>query len=304
MKVKTKVFKTLLAVMIAAIVFSAVFTGCKSSRAESFVDSKAGVYEENEVMMEEAQEAMAVEEKAAAGDDRISYSEAQLTDRMIIKSAYLELEIKVGEFENTLFRLTSLAEQSGGFVSSTRSYSNPEGNLTSGNIMIRIPEGKYNLAIDKIKEMGSVRNISISGQDVTQEYVDLESRLKNMKAQEEILLELMKQSKNVADSIEVQRELSYVQGEIEVIKGRMNYLGNMVSFSSIEVYLYEPEAIAPTSNWGFVEAVKSGIRLAVRVFNGIITFFIVISPVVILIAIILVIIWLALRARKKRRGRS
>jgi len=303
MKIKTKALKTLLAVIIAAVVFSAVFTGCKSSRVESFVDSKAGVYEENEVMMKEAQEAMAVEE-AAAGDDRISYSEARLTDRMIIKSAYLELEIEVGEFENTLFKLTRLAEQSGGFVSNTRSYSNPEGNLTSGNIVIRIPEGKYNLAIDKIKEMGSVRNISISGQDVTQEYVDLESRLKNMKAQEEILLELMKQSKNVADSIEVQKELSYVQGEIEVIKGRMNYLGNMVSFSSIEVYLYEPEAIAPTSNWGFIEAVKNGIRMAVKVFNGIITFFIVISPVLILIAIILVIVWLALRARKKRRERS
>jgi len=306
MKIKTKVFKSLLIVMLAFVAIGMIFAGCKSSEMLPLVDKEAGYYGENEVMMEEAP---AIEEAPAVsatedftGEGRESYGETQLTDRMIIKSAYLELEVEVGEFEKILFRITNLAEQSGGFVSNTNSYSDTEGNLTSGSITIRIPHNKYSMAVDKIKEMGLVRNISISGQDVTQEYVDLGSRLKNLEAQEEILLELMEQSKNVEDSIEVQRELSYVQGDIEVIKGRMNYLDNMVSFSSIEIYLYEPEAIAAASDWGFMEAIRNGIRWAAKVFNGMITFLIVISPVLIIIAIILIIVWQVIRARKRRRA--
>ena len=74
--------------------------------------------------------------------------------------------------------------------------------------------------LDIIKAMGTVNNISMSGQDVTEEYVDLESRLRNLKVQEEVLLDLMEQSKSVEDSIQVQRELSNGSGEIEVSAGK------------------------------------------------------------------------------------
>ncbi|GAH01049.1 unnamed protein product, partial [marine sediment metagenome] len=140
-----------------------------------------------------------------------------------------------------------------------------------------------------------------AGQDVTQEYTDLESRLRNYQAQEEVLLDLMKQSKKVSDSLEVQRELSNVQEQIEVIKGRMNYLDDLVSFSTIEVYFYEPEPIKTAADWGFVEALKRGLRGAVRVFNGIVIALIVTAPVWILTGIIIIIVWQVIRARKRRR---
>jgi len=253
--------------------------------------------------MEMTEGDFAVEEESAYRDDAQYSDTSNTTDRKVIKTAYLSLEIGDGKFEKSLFDLTRLADNNGGFVSHTQSYSDADGQLTSGSITIRIPHDKYNSALDLIKDMGTVESISVSGQDVTQEYTDLESRLRNLNAQEEILLDLMAQSEDVGDSIEVQRELSYVMEQIEVIKGRMNYLDNMVSFSTIEVYMHEPEPITTSSGWGFLEALKKGLRGAVTVFNGILIFLIAASPILAIIAIILVVIWLIIRSRRRRRAR-
>jgi hypothetical protein len=248
---------------------------------------------------------MQFEEEKLAIDTETQYSDTPLPgDRMVIKSAYIDLEVEKGEFEDVLFAISNLAEQNGGFVSNTYSYSDSDGNLTSGGITIRIPHNKYSSAIEKVKDMGVVKSISVSGQDVTQEYVDLESRLKNYEAQQDILLDLMEQSKKVSDSLEVQNELSNVQEQIEIIKGRMNYLDDLVAFSTIEIYLYEPEPIKTTSDWGFVEALKRGLRGAVTVFNYITMALIVTAPVWVLAGVIAIIVWQAIRARNRRRAKK
>ena len=275
----------------------------EETKATGLEEAPAMEMVEEEIAMEMA-EGVAVEEESVYRDEAQYSDTANTTERKVIKTAYLTLEVGEGKFEKVLFDLTRLAENNGGFVSHTQSYSDAEGELTSGSITIRIPHDKYNSALDLIKDMGTVESISISGQDVTQEYTDLESRLRNLQAQEEILLDLMAQSKDVSDSIEVQRELSYVMEQIEVIKGRMNYLDNMVSFSTIEVYLHEPEPITTTTGWGFIEALKRGLRGAVTIFNGIVIFLIAVSPILVIIAIILVVIWLIVRSRRKKRARA
>jgi len=303
-----KLFKLLLITTAGIFLCGIILSGCSAFKE----DSEFSVEESYEVTSEKAVsleseyvefEEMAVSEEAAEEPGYSSDLPLGL-DRKIIKSAYIELEIESGKFESSLFKISNLAEQNGGFVSNTQSYSDSEGNLTSGRINIRIPCDNFDFVVDKVRAIGTVESISMSGQDVTQEYVDLESRLKNLNAQEKVLLDLMSQSKTVADSIEVQRELSYVQGEIEVIKGRMNYLDTMISFSTIDVYLHEPEPIRTTPGWGFLDALKRGLRGAVKVLNGTIVFLIVMSPVLVLIAIILIIVWLIIRARKRRRTKK
>jgi hypothetical protein len=295
-------------VMIFSMAGCGAFEGVSSEAADNYgkaqtVSRTEAAMEEPAMDMEMAEEAY-IEEEAASGIDEGYSDTPQVIDRKIIKTAYMELEVAEGQFEKILFELTSLAERNGGYISNTQSYSDEEGNLTSGSISIRIPHDNYNSAIDKIKSMGTVKSISISGQDVTQEYVDLESRLRNQQAQEEVLLDLMAQSGKVSDSLEVQRELSYVQEQIEMIKGRMNYLDNMVSYSTIDVYLFEPEPITTTTGWGFLEALKRGLRGAVTVFNGIVMFVVAVSPILVVLAIIGVIIWLIVRAKRRRRARS
>jgi hypothetical protein len=306
MKIKGSLSKLLFVLLSSIFVFGMIFTGCfRSAAEEEAVMEEAAVSREPEaVMVEEAMEMEEeyAEEEKIAGDAETQYGEIPVAgDRKVIKTAYIELEVEVGKFEDTLFELINLAEQNGGFISNSRSYSDAEGNLTSGSVTIRIPSNKYSSIINKIKEMGTVKSTSSGGQDITQEYTDLESRLRNYQAQEEVLLDLMKQSKKVSDSLEVQRELSNVQEQIEVIKGRMNYLDDMVSFSTIEVYFYEPEPIKTAADWGFVDALKRGLRGAVSVFNGLMMFLIAASPVLVIIAIILIVIWQVIRARKRRR---
>ena len=306
MKIRGSLSKLLFILLSSIFVFGMIFTGCfRSAAEEEAVMEEAAVSREPEaVMVEEAMEMEEeyAEEEKIAGDAETQYGEIPVAgDRKVIKTAYIELEVEVGKFEDTLFEFISLAEQNGGFISNSRSYSDAEGNLTSGSVTIRIPSNKYSSIINKIKEMGTVKSTSSGGQDITQEYTDLESRLRNYQAQEEVLLDLMKQSKKVSDSLEVQRELSNVQGQIEVIKGRMNYMDVLEYFSTIEVYFYEPEPIKTAADWGFVEALKRGLRGAVSVFNGIVMVLIETIPVWILAGIIIVIVWQSIRARKRRR---
>jgi hypothetical protein len=320
MKVKRLSLELLIAFLAFTLIAGIFFTSCSLFGARNAVPAEASEEEgEAKVMEEYAVEAPAAEpqadmaaggftEEEAATEESAASTTAQYGDievaggKKVIKNAYIEIEIEKGKFQATMFELTNLAEKNGGFVESSESYSDSEGNLTSGRITIRVPSKSFSPALNRIKEMGTVKNISSFGQDVTQEYIDLESRLRNYEAQEKILLELMKQSKKVSDSIEVQRELSNVQGEIEVIKGRMRYLDDMVSFSTINVYFHEPEPISTESGMGFVEALKRGARGAISVFNSIVVALIASAPVWIIIVIIVIIVWQVTKAKRRRRA--
>ena len=305
MKIKSISLKLLIILSLTILIFGMVFTGCRAQAAPNAEEGFAVSSRDMDMVEEEvsfAESEAPSEEEAVAPDKGIG--EVSVTgDRKVIKTAYIELEIKAGEFDEVLSKLTNLAEQNGGFISNSQSYSDSEGNMTSGNITIRIPSNKYTSALEKVKEMGTVKSTSGSGQDVTQEYTDLESRLRNYKVQEEVLLDLMTQSKKVTDTLEVQRELSIVQEQIEIIKGRMQYLDDLISFSTIDVYFHEPEPITATG-WGFVESLKNGLRGAVKVLNWLAAAILFTSPLWILAGIILLIVWRVIKARNRRRARK
>lgn len=289
--------KKLSIVVISIFIISVLFTACSAFSAGSEAEESM---DKSYVMEEAAMPEAPMDAEASAGES--DFSNVPEMERKVIKTSNLDLEIESGTFDDNILKISNLAEKNGGFVSNSESYSDAEGNLSSGRITIRVPAEKFDFILDEIKNIGKVQSINISGQDVTEEYVDLESRLRNLEKQEEVLLDLMAQSKDVEDSIQVQRELSNVQGDIEVIKGRMNYIDNMVSFSTIEVYLSEPSAIKTSSGWGFLDALKRGARGAINVLNGLITALIIISPVLVFVAIIVIIVWAIIRARKRRRA--
>lgn len=305
MKIRSISLKLFIILSLTILISGMVFTGCKAQAAPaadkgynlSSRDEEMAIAEESESMAGEGEVSEDNVANNAIGDIPVT------GDRKVIKTAYIEIEIEAGKFDEILSRLTNLAEQNGGFISNSQSYSDSEGNMTSGNITIRIPSNKYISALEKVKEMGTVKSTSGSGQDVTQEYTDLESRLRNYKVQEEVLLDLMAQSKKVTDTLEVQRELSIVQEQIEIIKGRMQYLDDLISFSTIDVYFHEPEPITATG-WGFVESLKNGLRGAVKVLNWLAAAILFTSPLWILAGIILLIVWRVIKARNKRRARK
>ncbi|MCL5070165.1 MAG: DUF4349 domain-containing protein [Actinobacteria bacterium] len=317
-KIKPKV---ILGIILAILMVAAVLPACATLRSavngevttdgysadltkSESVSTTAAMASEGEIMTQEGGAPANNTGDYYAEGGTADYTKSIAASGKIIKTANIQLEVNKGEFEKKFFEIATLAEANNGFVSNSQSYSDSEGKLTSGMITIRVEQKNFDAVVNKIKQLGTVKSVQLGGTDVTQEYVDLESRLKNLQAQEQVLLELMKKSVKVTDSIEVQRELSNVQGEIEVIKGRMNYLDNMVSFSTIDISLAEPQAITESTEGGFLGAVKRGARGALTVVRGMTTVLIVMSPVLILIAIILIIIWQSLRARNRKRARQ
>jgi len=306
---KKKLFYFLSIFILAAVACLFILTGC-AAKSEYPVESgavqkDANAAQETSRMAESVQTTtagFAAEEQGLQQDQSQTSSNLPAVQPKIIKSAAVSVEVAKGTFEESMVKVTKIAESMGGYVSNTESYSDADGKLTSGRIIIRVPGEKFNNAVDEIKKAGELKSISISGQDVTQEYVDLESRLKNYEAQEKVLLDLMNKSTSVQDSIEVEKELSNVQGEMEVIKGRMNYLDNMVGFSTIDVTIAEPAVAAPVEGGGFVNAVKRGAEGAIKVLNGLAFFFVAVSPLLVLAGIILLIVWGSIRSRNKKRA--
>ncbi len=185
----------------------------------------------------------------------------------VIKIADVELEVPRGDFQESLRDVVALARSHGGFVVSTSTEG--EGSR-SGTVVLRVAADRFEQALADIGQLGTVEREEVSGEDVSQEFVDLEARLRNFEAQEAVLLRLMQRSQTVQDTIRVQRELQGVQLEIERLRGRLRYLRDQTAMGTITLGLVE--AGAPAARVG---ALQRAWRQAVD------TFFAVVSGVII-----------------------
>jgi len=138
-----------------------------------------------------------------------------------------------------------------------------EENDRRGWISIRVPDGKFEQALAELRDLSvRVESESTDSQDVTEEYVDLQSRLKNAQATENQYLALLQKAENVEDILRIYERLSQVRSEIEQLKGRIQYLENTSSMSLISTRL-EPETTAKPlvrAGWNIVETFKSALR--------------------------------------------
>ena len=162
----------------------------------------------------------------------------------VIKTADLRVEVRRSTLRDAVGEVTALAGRHGGFVLSTQVAGT---RARSGILVIRIPAERFELALAEIRGLGTkVLRETVSGQDVGAEFIDLEARLRNWRAQEVVLLRLMDRAQSVTDTIRVQRELQQVQLEIERIRGRLRYLEDQTTMSTVTVGLREDGVAAPT----------------------------------------------------------
>ena len=142
-----------------------------------------------------------------------------VTTRKIIRNADLKLE--TNSPEESQQKITQIAASKNGFVIETSQTSSNVQTTTRDvvNMTIRVPAEKFDEAIAEIRGTGNrVIQENIKGQDVTEEFIDIEARLKTQRALEEQFMEIMKRATRVADALNVQRELAEVRGEIEKSK--------------------------------------------------------------------------------------
>ncbi len=163
------------------------------------------------------------------GDDQ-----AWDTERKIVRTGNFALVVE--DVTAAIEQITGFTESSNGYVVSSRSWQ--EGERLIGMITVRVPAEHFTYAMSIIRELAvEVTSESTSSKDVTEEYVDLAAKLRNLEATEEQLFLLMEKAEKVEDILNVQRELSSIRGEIEQTKGRMQYLERTSEMSLIEVQL-------------------------------------------------------------------
>ena len=227
-------------------------------------------------------------------------------ERKIIRNADLELESDSPEEAQR--KIAQIAESKNGFIVESSQSASDVKALTRDTVTmtVRVPAEKFDEAIDEIRKTGTrVVGETIKGQDVTEEFIDIEARLKAQKALEAQFVEIMKQAKTVADALNVQSELATVRGEIEKIEGRKRFLENQASLSTLKIRLQTPAAIGASSSGFFyrlTDSLSSGFDFALNFLLGLITFVIAVLPfllfVVLPIYLVLRYFWKKSRQRK------
>jgi len=157
----------------------------------------------------------------------------------IVKTAGISIEVDKGGFETAFNAATTIAGRYGGYVE----HSSMQGiKAKSGELTIRVPASAFEQAMSDLRGLGSVEGQSISGQDVTSQFIDLDARLRTWQAQEAVLLRLMRRATSIESTLRVQNQLQDVQFRIEQIKGQLRLLENQTSLATIDVSLRETGA--------------------------------------------------------------
>ncbi|HMG33812.1 MAG TPA: DUF4349 domain-containing protein [Blastocatellia bacterium] len=228
----------------------------------------------------------------------------QAADRKIIRNA--DLTIETNSPTDGLRRVTSIAESNGGFVVTSdfkHIDSAPQARPTQTvTVVARVPSSRFDAALSQIHDIdGHVIGEKISGQDVSEEYLDLEARLRTKRALEAQFLEIMRQARKVSDALEVQSELADVRTDIERLEGRRRFIENQAELSTITATLQMPQPIVVATTTGFSHSVKQSFGDAVDVASWIVLT--VIQTIIVLIPVAVLIGlpgWVAFRILRRR----
>ncbi|MFN2532190.1 MAG: DUF4349 domain-containing protein [Pyrinomonadaceae bacterium] len=195
-------------------------------------------------------------------------------DRKIVRNANLSLEVRSPiEAQGNV---TSIAESRGGFVVASeakqRESQAPGKRTVDIKLVVRVPSNHFDSALSEIEHLSSeIIQRTVTGQDITEEYIDIDARLKTQKALETQFLEIMKQASKVADALEVQRQIAEVRTDIEKLEGRKRFVENQSSLSTISIDLKTPAQLVVSTS-GFRHTVREAISDSLDVASGIIVF--------------------------------
>ena len=255
-----------------------------------------------------AVEAPALDSFAYDQSQEASYRAAQVQERLVIQNA--DLAIVVKDPKARMKEISDLAKEFGGFVVSSNLYQSFTAlgkEVPEASIVIRVPSERLDEALARIKEGAvDIDYENRSGQDVTSQFVDLQSQLKAKQAAEKKLLEIMEQATRAEDVLAIYLQVQTVQTEIEQLKGQIKYLEESADLSAISVRLIAEEGTQPieVGPWKPEGAAKDAIQDLIFFFQNFVDFlirFVLYNlPALILIGIPLYLVFLAGRALFRR----
>lgn len=196
----------------------------------------------------------AVPPRGEEGDAQRNQAAAPL-GRMVIRNATLSLQVdKVDEAERNV---RALVQNVGGYILDSSMTGTED--QRSIRLVFKIPSARFDDTLNELERLaGKVQSRSVSGQDVTEEFVDIESRLRNLRATEARLLEFLTQAETVEEALLVNEQLTALQAQIEQASGRITFLRENVAYSTINVDLQPPVTFALTPAEGWQPGVVAG----------------------------------------------
>jgi hypothetical protein len=217
----------------------------------------------------------------------------------VIQTAALRISVPRRRFEETVDRARTTAVGLGGFVISSTASQGRDRRLVRGTLVIRVPERTYAQAMKALSGLGRVEAREESGQDVSQEFVDLHARRRHLEAVETQLLRLLDRARTVAAALAVQSKLNEIQLELEQVRGRLLYLEDQVAFATISLELHERLAPVPAKGdgWSIVEAWETAGHSFLTVIGWIFVGLATAAPVLVLLLLALLARRLVLRRR-------
>lgn len=219
------------------------------------------------------------------------------SDRMIIRNG--AIGIKASNVEQTLGRITSIANGKGGLVFSTNT--DHRGDYTYATLTLQVPPARFDETMNEIRSAAvTVTNETSSSQDVTEEFVDNDAQIKNLTQSEQQLNTLLTKANSVSDVLAVQREITTVRGQIDRLEGRQKYLATKTSMASITVSIepigpVTPEKASTTPGWDFALTLQNAWDGSVHGLQGLATVLITIAVYLWVLPLLLLGYWLFVR---------
>lgn len=201
------------------------------------------------------------------------------SETRIIKTADIALEVK--DVVAAVDGLKALAAKKGGYVSSSNLQKGYSGRL-SANVVIRIPQTEFENTLESVKGAGTVKSVSTQGEDVTEQYVDLQAQMTSYKSQLAQYNEIMRKAVTVEDVIKVQEQIDRVQTELDRLEGKIRYLDSRIDLSTITVSLQEPEPVGGSTGHDFISAINEGISGFLGMIDAVIILSLTLLPLIII----------------------
>ena len=224
--------------------------------------------------------------------------------RMIIRSGTMSLE--VDKYDETETKILDIAKKFNGFITNTSTTLNP-GGKKQGTITIRVAAERFDAMLIELRQAGKEMNENITGNDVTEEYIDAEARVKTQRQLEERLLKLLdEKTAKLTDIVDVEQKLSSVRENIEKTEGRLKFLRDQAAFSTLAVSVYEPSLLSTSTGGGFFyelgQAVKKGLSGFTFILSGLITVLIAMLPIIIIVFLVVYFLVKYLKRKKRNTG--
>ncbi len=283
---------------------SAEYDISTESQQDSVQDGGFAVEREETENVEQAQDDADSGESSEVPEN----TEAGQQDRKIIYTADMRVEVR--DYQESLGTFQDSISDYGGYMVESAMYEETENGTASGYVTARIPQEHFNAFIEVVED-GSDRVLesNVSGQDVTEEYVDLESRLASKEVVEERLLSFMEQAEETEDLLAISDDLANVQEEIEEITGRMNYLQDKTDLATVTIHIEEKDVRISgvgeedLNTWEKTqEQFMKSINFLISAFSGLFVFLVGNLPLILLLGVIGLIVFWVIRKQMNRKA--